>query len=271
MDRLFFLTARVLFFLTVVLFLSILAYLFFEAVEAYMADSSIDGLYPALSGSVSLVLLSVLFAFPLGVATAIYAELYAGALFARVVDISFSILAATPSIVIGLFGFSTLLLLHRYFPELRGSLLCASVTLSVLILPYIVKSVQRGLRETPGEYISMAYALGASKEDILVRVMLPHAVGHIKRGVFLAIARSAEDTAVIMLTGAVASYGFVDALLSPFEALPFHIYYMSASYADESELGAIYISAIMLIALSSLFIYLSGALSERAKGRVWSV
>lgn len=265
-KKLFYLSSRTIFFLVLFLFVSIVFYIFYKFFLGFNIDLLKSELLGAILGTFYLVFLSVVIVIPLGISTAIFIEFYARKKLKFVLDFIFELLASMPSIIIGLFGFSVLLILHNYFPNIRSSLLLASLSLAILILPYIVKSTQLGIQETPKRYMDMLYSLGASKENVILKVVLPFAKEHIKKGVFLSIARSAEDTAVIMLTGVVASYGSVKSIFAPFEALPFYIYYVSENYESQLELDSIYIAIIMLMFISSLFMFFVGNLS---KDKVW--
>jgi phosphate transport system permease protein len=91
--------------------------------------------------------------------------------------------------------------------------------------------------------------LGATKLQNIFLVMIPKSLSGIMSGIILAIGRCAEDTAVIMLTGAVASAGLPRSLFSQYEALPFYIYYISSQYADPEELMQGYGASIILLLL----------------------
>jgi len=269
--KVFFLwSSRLLFILVLLLFLGIIGYLLLEGIQYFDTRLITRELLAALEGTFLLVLLSVGIATPIGIATGIYMESYAKGKFGRFLDWSFELLASIPSIIIGLFGFSLLLGLHQIFPTFRSSLLLASASLSILILPYIVKATQLGLSETPQNMLSLGYALGASREQVILRIKLPFAKGHILKGVFLSIARAAEDTAVIMLTGVVASYGSVEGLFSPFEALPFYIYYTTANYESEVALHSIYVAILLLMSLSTLLMAVVQMGVIYRKGGSWS-
>ena len=254
--KMFFYFTRGVFVFVLLVFLSILAYLFSKGVLYFNIDLISSLLLPSIEGTLSLVFLSVLFATPIGIMAAIYIHSFAKGVVKKLLDFSFELLASIPSIIIGLFGFSLLLVLHRFFEFFRGSLILSSLSLSFLILPYIVKSTQLGFLETPKSYINIAYSLGSSKKDIIFKILLPFAKKHILKGVFLCISRSAEDTAVIMLTGVVASYGNVEGIFSPFEALPFYIYYTTANYTDENQLNTIFVAIVILMMISTTFMFL---------------
>jgi len=252
--------------LTLLLFVWMVGFLLTKGVVLFDMELINTSLWASIQGTLWVVVLSVGIATPLGIATGIYLESYAKGFIRWWLDISFELLASVPSIVMGLFGFSVLLLAHRVYPQLKSSLLLASISISLLILPYIVKGTQLGIRETPNIYRSIAYSLGASKESVIIHIELPFAKRHIIKGLFLSIARAAEDTAVIMLTGVVASYGKVESLFSPFEALPFYIYYTSANYENAKELDSIYVAILLLMLISSISMLIVKRASRVTKG-----
>jgi phosphate transport system permease protein len=261
-DRFFRHGVAILFWGVTGLFAALLLYLMIRGALSWSGDLLSRELAAPIAGTLLLVLLTVAIALPVGVATGIYLQIYAGPRMRAMLGLAFEILASIPSIVVGLFGFSMLLALHRLFPDLRSSLLLAALSLALLVLPYLVQATRLGLEETPREYLSVAAALGASREDLLRRIQLPHAGRHILKGVFLAVARSAEDTAVILLTGVVASYGLPDGLGRPFEALPFHIYYTTANYDGPEELRSVFMAVLVLMAVSAGFMALTGGLGR---------
>jgi|GEM_PF-1820838 phosphate transport system permease protein len=235
-------------------FLSITGVVFYHGFHRFSYDMVAAGgsLHSAVAGSAIVVGLTMFMVFPVGVATAIYIVLYAQPRLRKILDILFELLAGIPSILVGLFGFSMILSIHRLFPHIFPSLLPAAFSLGILVLPYLVKATQLGLEETDQKLISTAYGLGASREQVLMRIMLPSASPHIIKGTILAAARTLEDTAVIMLTGAVASYGIPHSVLEPFEALPFYIYATAAEYTSKAELETVFTAATILILSASM-------------------
>ncbi|MFZ5759417.1 MAG: PstA family ABC transporter permease [Thermodesulfobacteriota bacterium] len=216
----------------------------------------LDGLFPAMAGTFFLVILSVCWAIPVGVAAGIYLAEYAGPAGRAVINLFFDIMAGLPSIVVGLFGFSVAVFLNKKFPgRIQPCLLISSLSLAVLVLPYLVRATQASLEGLPAAIRMTALSLGASRLQNILHVLLPRAFPSIFSGVILAIGRCAEDTAVIMLTGAVASAGMPRSLLSHYEALPFYIYYISSQYADQQELATGYGAALLLL-LVCLFLFL---------------
>ena len=212
-----------------------------------------DGLFPAMAGTLVLVLLSITWAIPVGMATGIYLSEYAGSRSKRLLDALFDVLSGMPSIVVGLFGFSVAVFLHKEFSSRIGPcLLVSSLALSFLVLPYIVRTTQAALQAIPRDMRLTALALGASRLQNILLILLPRSLAGIMSGILLAIGRCAEDTAVIMLTGAVASAGLPRSLFSHYEALPFYIYYISSQYANPEELMRGYGASIILLLLCAI-------------------
>ncbi|MEA3544181.1 MAG: phosphate ABC transporter permease PstA [Thermodesulfobacteriota bacterium] len=217
-----------------------------------------DGLLPAIIGTFTLILLSVCWAIPIGIAAGIYLAEYAHGKNRQILEFLFDVLAGLPSIVVGLCGFVITVLLNRALPgQIYPCLLISSVTLAFLVLPYIIRTTQTALTGLPHPLRQTALAFGASKLQNTIRILLPQALPGIISGIILAIGRCAEDTAVIMLTGVVAAAGIPGSLLSNYEALPFYIYYTASQYADQKELATAYGAAIILLTICMLLFSLA--------------
>ena len=214
----------------------------------FLQERVFNGIFPAIVGSFLVVFLSVTWAIPLGVLTGIYMAEYGNGHLKKILDFSFDLLASVPSIVIGLFGLTLSIFLHRNFSQrLYPCLLISSFSLAILILPYIVRTTQLSIEEVSVSTKLAGLSLGASKIQNLLYVIMPASVKGMLSGVVLATGRAAEDTAVIMLTGVVATAGIPNSLLSKFEALPFYIYYISSQYSDQAELVTGFAAAIILL------------------------
>ena len=210
----------------------------------------LNGLFPAVIGTLLLILISVMWAVPLGLGTGIYLAEYAGAISKKIFNLFFDILAGIPSIVIGLFGFALAIFLHKNVSNNIGPcLLISSMALAFLVLPYIIRTTQVALEELPREMRLTALALGATRLQNIRHVLLPRALSGITTGVILAIGRCAEDTAVILLTGVVAMAGIPHSLMGSYEALPFYIYYISSQYTSPEELLTGYGASLILLVL----------------------
>lgn len=215
-----------------------------------------DGLLPAMAGTLLLVLIAILVAVPVGLAAGIYMAEYGRGKTKQILSILFDVLAGLPSIVVGLAGFSLTIALHRLFPGKIGPcLLISALALSFLILPYLVRSSQMALESAPVSLRKTAPALGATKLQNIFYVLLPSRLPDILGGIILAIGRAAEDTAVIMLTGVVASAGLPRSLFEQFEALPFYIYYISSQYTNHAELKMGFGAAILLLIICAALFF----------------
>jgi len=228
-----------------------------------------DGLFPAIVGTLCLILLAMVFALPLGLFTGIFLAEYASFRVKWVFSIVFDILAGIPSIVVGLFGFSVTLFLHHYFfAQLFPCLLISALSLAFLVLPYMIRTTQMALESLPLGVRMTAIGLGATKFQNIIYVLLPASISAIVSGIILSIGRCAEDTAVIMLTGAVATAGIPRSLFSSFEALPFYIYYISSQYADQSELMKGYGACLVLIFICMILFVLAHLIKTKVSQKL---
>ena len=230
------------------------------------------GLLPAVAGTLALTGLTMIFAIPAGVSTGIYLAEYAGSRSKALFGLLFDILAGLPSIVVGLSGLALTIVLHRLFPGRIGPcLLISAMALAFLVLPYVVRSVQLALESVPKSLRLCAPALGAGRFANIRHVLLPYCLMELVGGLVLAVGRAIEDTAVIMLTGAVATAGVPRSLLSQYEALPFFIYYISSQYADPEELRMGYGAAILLLGLSAFLLLGAQRLTKLASSRHFGI
>ncbi|SMD05296.1 phosphate ABC transporter membrane protein 2, PhoT family [Desulfocicer vacuolatum DSM 3385] len=214
----------------------------------FLKKQVFGGLLPAITGTLALIFLSMLFALPVGIATGIFLSEFARSGTRKILGLMFDIMASLPSIVVGLFGFAVTIFLHQhFFKQLYPCLLISALCLAFLVIPYIIRSTQIALESLPPQVRLTGPALGATRTQNLWYVLIPMAAKEIIGGIILAIGRSAEDTAVIMLTGAVATAGVPNSIFSGYEALPFFIYYTAAEYANTSELMKAYGAALILL------------------------
>jgi phosphate transport system permease protein len=223
-----------------------------------------DGIFPATVGTLILIGLSMVIAVPVGLCAGIYMAEFAGAKIKAIFGLFFDILAGIPSILVGLFGFSLAIFLHQRVSErIVPCLLISALSLAFLVLPYLIRTTQMALESLPRRIRVTAPALGASQLQTIFYVLLPQALSGIVSGVILSIGRCAEDTAVIMLTGVVATAGVPSSLLANYEALPFFIYTISSQYADQAELMRGYGAAIVLLVLCGLLFSLAAVIRHR--------
>ncbi len=175
------------------------------------------GIFPAIFGTVMMVLIMSIAVVPFGVLAAFYLREYAkqGAV-VRVVRIAVNNLAGVPSIVFGVFGLGFFVyalggtLDSLFYPEAlpnptfgTGGLLWASLTLALMTLPVVIVATEEGLAAVPREYREGSFALGATKFESMLKVILPCATPGILTGLILAVARASGEVAPLMLTGVV--------------------------------------------------------------------
>ncbi len=209
-----------------------------------------DGILPAIVGTLFLIVGSMFIAIPVGIAGGIYMAEYCRGKMKSLLNLAFDILAGVPSIIVGLAGLLLTIFLNRTFHgQIKTCLLISCVSLASLVLPYIIRTTQTALETVDPVVRKTAPALGASRLQNITMVLLPNSISNIFSGVILATGRCAEDTAVIMLTGAVATAGLPRSLFDQYEALPFHIYYISSQYTGPDELAQGFGAAIILLLL----------------------
>lgn len=209
-----------------------------------------DGLFPAIVGTFLIICGSMCIAIPVGVAGGIYMAEYCSGKIKPLLNLAFDILAGIPSIVVGLAGLLLTILLHRYFQgKITPCLLISCCSLALLVLPYLIRTTQSALESTAPLLRKTAPALGASRLQNITLILLPNSIPDIVSGIILASGRCAEDTAVIMLTGVVATAGIPHSISGQYEALPFYIYYISSQYTGPDELANGYGAAIILLLL----------------------
>lgn len=204
------------------------------------------GIYPAIIGTLYLVVGSMLFAFPIGLMSGIYTSEYAkDGWVLRLIRVMTSNLASIPSIVFGLFGMA--LFVHTL--GFGDSILAGSLTLGLLSLPLIIRTTEEALKAVPESYRMGSYALGAGKLETILRVVLPTAMPNILTGLILSIGRVSGETAPILFTA--AAYFLPKLPESVFDqvmALPYHLYVIATSGTDlEATRPMAYGTALVLI------------------------
>ena len=228
------------------------------------------GIFPAIFGTVMMVIIMSIVVVPFGVLAALYLREYArqGAM-VRLVRIAVNNLAGVPSIVFGVFGLGFFIyaiggtLDMIFFPERlptptfgTGGILWASLTLALLTVPVVIVSTEEGLAAVPREFREGSLALGATKLETMLKVVIPSALPGILTGLILAMARAAGEVAPLMLTGVVklapslpvdGSWPFFH-FDRKFMHLGFHIYDVGFQSPNvEAAKPMVYITTLVLI------------------------
>jgi phosphate transport system permease protein len=169
-------------------------------------------------------------------------------------------LAGTPSVVFGLFG---LALFVKYF-GFGPSILSASLTLSLLILPVIVRSSEEALLAVPSEYRESSLALGISKWQTIRHVVLPSAIPGMVTGSILSIGRIAGETAPILLTGAAYFLPKLpESIYSQFMALPYHLFVLATAGTNIAKTNSIQYGTAMVLLIIVLILNTIAVLIRR--------
>jgi len=187
------------------------------------------GIYAALVGSIWLLVLTALIAFPIGVATSIYLEEYAepGRL-PDLVEVNIANLAGVPSIIYGLLGLE--LFVRVFYPITGGrSVLAGALTMALLIMPIVIIAAREALKAVPTSLRLGGYALGATRWQVIRTLVLPSAMPGILTGTILALARAVGETAPLITMGALTYVAFVpelglEGLRSQFTVSPIQIF-----------------------------------------------
>lgn len=206
------------------------------------------GIRSAILGSLWMMGLTALIAVPLGVASAVYLEEYAATgWFMHLVQVNIANLAGVPSVIYGILG---LALFVRY-AALGSSVLAGALTLSLLILPIIIISTQEALRSVPTGIREAAFALGATRSQVVWSHVLPAAAPGILTGVILALSRAIGETAPLIMVGAAGLALAPQSVMDPFTVLPIQIFNWTARPQDEFQgLAAAAIVVLMVLLLS---------------------
>jgi len=158
------------------------------------------GIFPALFGTIWLVMVALLISVPIGVAAAIYLSEYAGDnWFTRIINLAIINLAGVPSIVHALFGVGAFVM----FFGLGTSILAASLTLAIMTLPVVIVSTRESLQAVPFAFREACWNMGATRWQTIRRVVLPNSISGILTGIILEVSRTTGETAPVMFTGAV--------------------------------------------------------------------
>lgn len=220
------------------------------------------GIFPAIVGTVLLVLIMSILGVPIGTITALYLSEYAkkNSIFTKLIRFAVNTLAGVPSIVFGLFGLGFFVQfigsgMDKVFSDsnqviwAQPSILWASATMAFLTIPVVIVSVEEALRSVPQDLRAAGLALGATKWQTIRKVVIPNSVSGILTGSILAIGRGAGEVAPILFTGAAYFLPHLPSALSDqFMNLGYHIFIMSTQSTDvEATKGIQYATVAVLL------------------------
>ena len=214
-------------------------------------------LFPALINTIIMTALSLIIAVPFGIFSAIFLVEYAkrGNKFINVIRITTETLSGIPSIVYGLFGMLFFVTTLKW----GYSLLAGAFTLSIMILPLIMRTTEEALKAVPDSYREGSFGLGAGKLRTVFRIVLPSAVPGILAGVILAVGRIVGETAALIYTaGTVAD--IQDGVMGSGRTLAVHMYSMSR---EGLHMDQAYATAVVLLVLVIGINWLSGFIAKK--------
>ncbi len=215
------------------------------------------GILSALVGTLWLTTLTAAFAIPVGVLAAVYLEEYATPSRLReMISINIANLAGVPSIVYGILG----LAIFVRFMSLERSLVAGALTMSLLILPVIIIASKEAIRAVPSSLRQAAYAVGATRWQVVRAHVLPAALPGILTGLILALSRAIGETAPLVMIGALTYVAFIpDGPMDEFTALSIQIFNWTArpqAAFHELASAAIIVLLAVLLMMNSLAVYI---------------
>lgn len=222
------------------------------------------GILSALVGTVWLLVVTAMVAFPVGVASGIFLEEFApDSWYAKVIEINIGNLAAVPSIIYGLLGLQVFV---RIMEPITGgrSVLAGGLTLALLVLPIIIVATREALRAVPNSIRQAGFAVGATRWQVVREHVFPQAFPGIMTGTILALSRAIGETAPLITIGALTFIAFLPPLSlegfrTPFTALPIQTYNWVSRPQEEFHTNAataIIVLMVVLLLMNATAIYL---------------
>jgi phosphate transport system permease protein len=223
------------------------------------------GIFPAIVGTFFLVIIMSIVGVPVGTITAVFLSEYTkqGSWIAKTIRFAVNTLAGIPSIVFGLFGLGFFIQFmgtgidKAFMPDgqLRWGqpcLLWSSLTMALLTLPVVIVSVEEAIRTVPKDLREASLALGATKWETIIKIVLPNSITGILTGGILAVSRGAGEVAPILFTGAAYFLPHLPSGLSDqFMELGYHVYIMSTQSTNvEQTAGIQYATTLVLLLLT---------------------
>jgi phosphate transport system permease protein len=248
--------------LTVGILVFIVFFIFFKGLPqltwTFLSTNPVDmgrsgGIFATIISTLYLIIIALAVATPLGLGTAIYLTEYTreGPI-TRVIRFGTECLAGIPSIILGLFGFAIFVMAFSW----GWSLLSGGLTLSVMLLPTIIRTSEESILAVPQEYREVAYSLGVGKWKTITLVVLPSALPGIATGIVLSIGRSIGETAVVIFTAG-SSLRFPKSIFESGRTMAVHFYILARegiSMPMAYGTAAILVLLILLINMSAYLI-----------------
>ena len=229
------------------------------------SPSGAKGILPMIINTLYIVAITLLIATPIGISSAIYLTQYAkqGRL-VRAIRFTTEILSGIPSILFGLFGYTVFCVMFR----MGTSILAGCLTMTLCILPTIVRTTEESLLAVPGSYKEGAMALGAGKLRVILGIVLPCAVPGILTAVILAMGRIVGESAALLYTSGM-SYNmpkdFFGQIMNSGRTLTLHLYQTAMQATSDDAFHIAFATAAVLLVIVFLLNLLAGLVSKTLK------
>ncbi len=261
--------------ITVVVLLGILGYILVNGVP-YITwkfistpyseiDPELKGILPMIINTMYIVVITLLISAPIGVCSAIYLTQYArqGKL-VRAIRFTTEVLSGIPSIIFGLFGYTVFCVLFR----LQVSILAGCLTMTICILPTIVRTTEESLLAVPGSYKEGAMALGAGKLRVILGIVLPCAMPGVLTAIILAVGRIVGESAALLFTSGIGysmPKGFFRQIMTSGRTLTLHLYQTAREASTPDAMNIAFGTAAVLLILVFILNRLASLLSRMLK------
>jgi len=244
------------------------------------SDALYAGVRTAILGSLDVIFLTILFAFPIGIGASIYLQEYAHDNWInRIIQTNINNLAGVPSIIYGMLGLTIFVrviasLTSGYMfgypnsdPNNGRTILSAGLTMALLVLPVIIINAQEAIKAVPNSLREASYGIGATKWQTVWSHVLPNSIPGILTGTILSVSRAFGETAPLVIVGAATYITFdPNSIFSKFTTLPIQVYQWTSRPQDEFRniaAAAILVLLIILLALNTIAILLRNRYSRR--------
>lgn len=254
--------------ITVAVIVFLVAYILIKGIPnikpslfAWEYNSENVSMMPAVINTVTMTLLSLLLAVPIGVFSAIYLTEYAkrGNRLVKLVRVTTETLAGIPSIVYGLFGYLIFVIACKF----NQSMLSGALTLAIMILPTMMRTTEEALLSVPDAYREGSFGLGAGRLRTVFKVVLPSAVPGILSGVILSVGRIVGETAALIYTSGTVA-GIPKDLMHSGRTLSVHMY---ALLSEGLYMEQAYATAVVLLVLVLIINMLSGMIAKKVSAK----
>jgi phosphate transport system permease protein len=250
LDRLTYLIMAAALGSVILILLFILAYILVQSAgflnfSFFLRSAEAGGIFPMAVTTLYVVVVSLVIALPVGIMTAVFLNEYSGNTpLIRFLRLAIETLAGIPSIIYGLFG---LLLFCRFF-KLGQSIIAGGLTLSIMILPVIIRTVEESLKTIPVPFREGSLSLGATKFQTIWHVVIPPALPGIVTSAILAVGRVVGESAPVLLTVGITR-NMPKSIFQSGRTLTIHLYYLTKEAINPDDFGIAFATAAVLIIL----------------------